>query len=86
MCVQLYDRERFVAAGFNHHELFFEDGGVPDDSILDQFIDICEKAKGSPDSQTTSFEACSNVDVQGPLPCTARRDWGAPARSSAAIS
>ena len=44
--MQQYDRERFVAAGFNHHELFFIDGSTPDDDILQQFLAISEKAKG----------------------------------------
>jgi protein-tyrosine phosphatase len=43
---KLYDRNRFVAAGFNHHELFFPDGSTPSDDILAQFLTICEKAKG----------------------------------------
>lgn len=41
-----YDRTQFTAAGFQHHDLFFVDGSTPPEAILQQFIRICEKAKG----------------------------------------
>jgi len=42
-----YSREKFIRAGFKHHELFFPDGSNPPDDVLDKFIEICEKAKGA---------------------------------------
>jgi cell division cycle 14 len=42
----LYDGERFEKAGFRHHELFFTDGSIPPMSILKNFLDIAEAAKG----------------------------------------
>lgn len=44
---KVYDRMRFVSAGFGHHELFFVDGSIPPDYILAQFLDICERTKGA---------------------------------------
>ncbi|KYB24827.1 Dual specificity protein phosphatase CDC14A-like Protein [Tribolium castaneum] len=41
-----YDSNRFVQAGFDHKDLFFIDGGIPNDRILNKFISICENAKG----------------------------------------
>ena len=43
---RLYDRERFVRAGFNHHDLFFIDGSIPPPAILKRFLEIAEAAKG----------------------------------------
>lgn len=42
----LYDGQRFVKAGINHHELFFTDGSIPPPAILQNFLDIAEGAKG----------------------------------------
>jgi len=44
---RLYDGSRFVTAGFQHHDLFFIDGSTPSDSILEQFLQISENAKGA---------------------------------------
>jgi len=38
---------RFTKAGFQHEDLFFTDGSTPSDSILQQFLEICEKAPGN---------------------------------------
>eukprot|EP00052_Salpingoeca_macrocollata_P013961 m.109161 g.109161 ORF g.109161 m.109161 type:complete len:451 (-) comp19130_c0_seq2:993-2345(-) len=43
---KMYNREKFVKAGFKHHELFFVDGSTPPDDILRQFLEIAEQAKG----------------------------------------
>ena len=43
---QLYDRERFVTGGFQHHELYFIDGGIPPEHILTKFLDLSEASKG----------------------------------------
>jgi cell division cycle 14 len=42
-----YDSNRFVQAGFDHKDLFFIDGGIPNDRILNKFISVCESAKGA---------------------------------------
>ncbi|KAJ3640191.1 hypothetical protein Zmor_003506 [Zophobas morio] len=42
-----YDSNRFVQEGFDHKDLFFIDGGIPDDRILNKFISICENASGA---------------------------------------
>lgn len=39
---RLYDETIFVKAGFKHTELFFEDGTIPPESILNKFLDIME--------------------------------------------
>ncbi|KAL5016950.1 hypothetical protein ScPMuIL_006539 [Solemya velum] len=44
---KIYDARRFTDAGFDHHDLFFIDGSVPSDSIVRQFIDLCENADGA---------------------------------------
>lgn len=43
----LYDKNRFVRAGFKHHDLFFTDGSIPPASIVKKFLDIAESAKGA---------------------------------------
>nr|CAI5831508.1 unnamed protein product [Callosobruchus analis] len=42
-----YDANKFVQAGFDHKDLYFVDGGTPNDRILQHFISICENAKGA---------------------------------------
>ena len=42
-----YDSSRFVNAGFQHQNLFFLDGSTPSDSILEQFLQISQNAKGA---------------------------------------
>ena len=44
---KLYDAKRFVDAGFDHHDLFFNDGSTPSDAIALKFLDIVEQAKGA---------------------------------------
>nr|VZH92220.1 unnamed protein product [Spirometra erinaceieuropaei] len=44
---KIYDANRFTDAGIQHYDLFFPDGGVPPDSIMRQFLDICEKSPGA---------------------------------------
>ena len=43
---KIYDAKRFVKGGFDHQDLFFTDGSTPSDEILQQFLEICEKAAG----------------------------------------
>ncbi|KAK3929941.1 Dual specificity protein phosphatase CDC14A, partial [Frankliniella fusca] len=43
---KLYDANDFNNAGFDHKDLFFVDGSVPSDQILQQFLTIVENAKG----------------------------------------
>jgi cell division cycle 14 len=42
----LYDKSRFTDAGFVHHDLFFVDGSIPPQAILEQFLRIAETARG----------------------------------------
>lgn len=44
---KLYDAQKFTDAGIRHHDLYFLDGGVPSDDILQQFLTICETAAGA---------------------------------------
>ncbi|XP_049881772.1 dual specificity protein phosphatase CDC14A-like [Pectinophora gossypiella] len=42
-----YDARQFTAHGFEHRELFFVDGSVPTDLIVNRFIRVAEAAKGA---------------------------------------
>jgi len=44
---KVYDRKKFLDAGFNHYDLYFADGGNPTDAILKKFLDIAENEKGA---------------------------------------
>ena len=44
---KVYDRKKFLDAGFNHYDLYFADGGNPTDAILKKFLDIAESEKGA---------------------------------------
>lgn len=43
---KLYEARRFTDAGFDHHDLFFIDGSVPTDEIVQKFLTIAENAEG----------------------------------------
>lgn len=42
-----YAAQRFRAAGFRHHDLFFVDGTTPSEEIVRKFLDIAESARGA---------------------------------------
>ena len=44
---KVYDRKKFLDAGFNHYDLYFADGGNPTDAILKKFLEISESEKGA---------------------------------------
>lgn len=44
---KIYDANDFSNAGFDHRDLFFLDGSVPNDHILQQFLNIVESTKGA---------------------------------------
>jgi len=44
---KVYDRKKFLDAGFNHYDLYFADGGNPTDAILKRFLEITESEKGA---------------------------------------
>ncbi|XP_003220091.2 dual specificity protein phosphatase CDC14A isoform X1 [Anolis carolinensis] len=44
---KIYEAKRFTDGGFEHYDLFFIDGSTPSDSILRQFLNICEEAEGA---------------------------------------
>lgn len=42
-----YDGQRFTAAGFQHHHLYFLDGTTPSDIITHSFLNICDSYQGA---------------------------------------
>ncbi|XP_061482260.1 dual specificity protein phosphatase CDC14B isoform X2 [Rhineura floridana] len=44
---RVYDAKRFRDAGFEHYDLFFADGSIPNDTIVQTFLNICENAEGA---------------------------------------
>ncbi|XP_026559691.1 dual specificity protein phosphatase CDC14B isoform X2 [Pseudonaja textilis] len=44
---KMYDSRRFKDAGFDHYDLFFADGSIPNDAIIKAFLNICENAEGA---------------------------------------
>ncbi|KAL3289383.1 hypothetical protein HHI36_022814 [Cryptolaemus montrouzieri] len=44
---EAYEANKFVVAGFEHKDLYFVDGGTPNDRIMDLFLKISEDAKGA---------------------------------------
>ncbi|XP_072019024.1 dual specificity protein phosphatase CDC14AB-like isoform X3 [Amphiura filiformis] len=44
---KIYDARRFTDAGFDHYDLFFIDGSVPSDAIVQKFLSIAEGADGA---------------------------------------
>ncbi|XP_070598899.1 dual specificity protein phosphatase CDC14B isoform X3 [Erythrolamprus reginae] len=44
---KMYDCRRFKDAGFDHYDLFFADGSIPNDAIIKAFLNICENAEGA---------------------------------------
>ncbi|KAL8203386.1 UNVERIFIED_CONTAM: Dual specificity protein phosphatase cdc14a [Gekko kuhli] len=44
---RMYDAKRFKEAGFEHYDLFFADGSIPTDTIVQTFLNICENAEGA---------------------------------------
>lgn len=44
---KFYDASNFTDAGFSHYDLIFRDGSTPSDTILNQFLEICESTDGA---------------------------------------
>mmetsp|Transcript_28265 Transcript_28265/g.84327 ORF Transcript_28265/g.84327 Transcript_28265/m.84327 type:complete len:431 (+) Transcript_28265:154-1446(+) len=44
---KVYDRRKFLDAGFHHYDLYFADGGNPTDPIVRRFLEIAEKEEGA---------------------------------------
>lgn len=44
---KMYDAKKFTDVGIAHHDLYFLDGGVPSDEILQRFLQICETSPGA---------------------------------------
>lgn len=44
---KLYHAKRFINGGFEHYDLFFTDGSIPNDNIVKRFLTICENIKGA---------------------------------------
>ncbi|OTF73951.1 dual specificity protein phosphatase CDC14A-like protein [Euroglyphus maynei] len=42
-----YDSKMFTDKGFQHYNLIFMDGGVPDDHLVDEFLQIAETNSGA---------------------------------------
>jgi cell division cycle 14 len=43
---KMYDKNKFVQEGFDHHDLFFIDGTNPSQEIVDKFVQISETTEG----------------------------------------
>ncbi|CAB3991611.1 dual specificity phosphatase CDC14A isoform X1, partial [Paramuricea clavata] len=43
---KMYEAKRFTDAGFDHYDLFFNDGSIPVDSIVRRFLTVTESASG----------------------------------------
>ena len=43
----VYDSRCFTATGFSHHDLYFEDGGVPSKAIVKKFTRVVEQCDGA---------------------------------------
>ncbi|TMS34660.1 hypothetical protein L596_002204 [Steinernema carpocapsae] len=43
---KIYDAQKFVQAGFDHHDLFFIDGSTPSEEIVKRFISIVDNSLG----------------------------------------
>ena len=41
-----YEASRFTKNGIKHLDLYFLDGSVPSDDIVEKFIEACENEKG----------------------------------------
>lgn len=39
---EIYDRQKFVKDGIQHTDLYFIDGSIPPEHIVDSFLDICD--------------------------------------------
>lgn len=44
---KIYDASRFIDVGFDHRDLFFIDGSIPSESIVQMFMSMAETAKGA---------------------------------------
>jgi cell division cycle 14 len=44
---KVYDRKKFIDAGFNHYDMYFTDGGNPTEAIIKRFLEVCETEKGA---------------------------------------
>jgi protein-tyrosine phosphatase len=42
-----YDRRKFLENGFDHQDLYFEDGSSPSLEIMHKFLEMCEKTNGA---------------------------------------
>lgn len=43
----VYESAKFVLAGFEHKNLYFVDGGTPNDRIMEIFLKIAEETEGA---------------------------------------
>ena len=41
-----YDAERFRKHNIKHEDMYFLDGSTPKDTIVNKFLELCEKEKG----------------------------------------
>ncbi|KAJ9598987.1 hypothetical protein L9F63_010581, partial [Diploptera punctata] len=44
---ETYNSRSFTKAGFNHYDLFFKDGSIPNPSLANKFLEICETVHGT---------------------------------------
>ena len=41
-----YDKQRFIGAGIQHADLYFDDGSTPSPMVLQRFLRMCEETPG----------------------------------------
>jgi len=43
---KMYERSRFLEAGYAHYDFFFVDGTTPTEEIVNAFLEVCEQQRG----------------------------------------
>jgi cell division cycle 14 len=42
-----YERNAFLRAGIQHHDMHYQDGGNPPKNVMEEFLRVCERARGA---------------------------------------
>jgi len=43
---KMYERQKFLEAGYHHYDFYFDDGTVPTEELVQQFLIACERETG----------------------------------------